>query len=420
MAFEIIDDERIYVQRFVDSPEYYPDILKMTPDNEVLVWANELVTENSRAGGDPNRADLLTVDEDGLVWIIEAKLRGNTELNPNLWERQPVRYRDGLMSLGWDHIHGHTYRFIAGNGAVSPYLGKEFCQSGDLRSAIAVWQKQWAKRSKHSPDELIARMAKQLSEGTCGLAILADADEEKEKQIIAGAKNIKHKGPLAYLRGIPYDDGLHVETVWSRPGTEAAGYFSDIPAVNQLSYLAYRSEANALRCRTVEHMVEGFCDGAKELWTTVLLPELTRLGWEGNDASKNRNSITALLPAGSHMIPAVQIGWADAVGKSIPPEYRVPGNKGMKVFWYSWSYRNKPYGQQPFIERWAKEFYRLGWRGADQGRDIGLKPIRAHQYNKWNGCMLFAPTFYGAAGQRELLLRFTATIERFLTDAKRQ
>jgi hypothetical protein len=99
MKIRIFDNERELQQRIVDCCDTLPPEIKSAPDDDVFAWSCEHIIEDGGRRGGLGRADILTVDEGGQVWLLEVKIHGNPELDSGIWERQLRPYRDGLKAM---------------------------------------------------------------------------------------------------------------------------------------------------------------------------------------------------------------------------------------------------------------------------------------------------------------------------------
>jgi hypothetical protein len=66
-------NEADYHQRVINYMEGFPDILKSRSGLQVFVWGHEVDMHDGGRNGGNGKVDLFTVDEEGMVWLIEAK-----------------------------------------------------------------------------------------------------------------------------------------------------------------------------------------------------------------------------------------------------------------------------------------------------------------------------------------------------------
>lgn len=82
-----------------------------------FVWGVEIWLPEGGRDGYSGSLDLIATDEAGLVWLVEAKLRTNPELCPDIWKKQLLPYRYGLARLTPDIINRRSRRYLLNQGA---------------------------------------------------------------------------------------------------------------------------------------------------------------------------------------------------------------------------------------------------------------------------------------------------------------
>ncbi|TGS36108.1 hypothetical protein EN827_32685, partial [Mesorhizobium sp. M1D.F.Ca.ET.184.01.1.1] len=81
---------------------------------------------------------MLTVDETGMVWLIEVKFNFSLESGTQVWHSQLARYRKALMTMGWQEIVRYTHRFLTGFEQTKPQISLR-TDAGSLDECIAEW-----------------------------------------------------------------------------------------------------------------------------------------------------------------------------------------------------------------------------------------------------------------------------------------
>ena len=174
-TFDIFTYEEFYHQAFIDFIDEFPDNLKTNSDEKLLVWAHELACPGAgrlKKGEGQGKADILTVDESGFPWLIEAKINSNTELNGNVWSKQIEKYRESLMKKNWYSFESDFMKFLNQNKkerTTKPQL-KDFNTAESFQDVIKIWQTSIDRR-KLNPSELEKRLISHLQNGTFGIAI---------------------------------------------------------------------------------------------------------------------------------------------------------------------------------------------------------------------------------------------------------
>lgn len=98
------------------------------PAARTLFWAHELTLHDAGRGGGNGSADLMTVDETGMVWLIEVKFNFSLESGTQVWHGQLARYRNALMTMSWQEIVRYTHRFLTGFEQTKPQLPPKECR----------------------------------------------------------------------------------------------------------------------------------------------------------------------------------------------------------------------------------------------------------------------------------------------------
>jgi hypothetical protein len=406
-----------YHQWFINAADKFPDELKRTPENQVLVWANGLrVFDAGRNGGDGG-VDLLTIDEEGMVWVLEAKLWNNTELNRGIWN-QLGRYRQGLMSTDWNTIHRYSRSFIRGKRPNKPRF-PQFQGCEDLIQVLRVWQ-QIINRTKMPAENLKNYLAQSLQQGTFGLAVLA---ERYSEDVIKGAENFVHDGPLAYILAVPEKGNLEIAVKWLKKSKKFQSQIIELNSFKQSAFDKYEKEMFFQKC-VPGNFWDGLCLGARSLWDRILEPWLIEHGWDERSTENNKKSLQINLPVGSDQIYLFRSGWASTDSKYVIRENKTFGNFALRLHWWLWLNKGKPFMEKDFIESWAKKLYEQGWRGSGDGKNLGVSPLSQEEFKRCTLVMKYKPEkgvqeFTGRPGDENALTSFLNLMDLFLKDIEK-
>lgn len=196
-------NEADYHQQIINCIDLLPNQLKSEEDLHVFVWGHEIkLLDAGRNGGDGS-ADLLTVDEKGNVWLIEVKFGYNSELSRFVWENQLKRYKRAIESMSYQRLLRYTKEFLKGRELTKP-TDVVSLQAESIVEALAAWQERIG-RALVAPDELNRRMAETIGTGTYGIMVLAD---RFAPDVVDIGQQFEHRGPLAYVQGIPTNAGI--------------------------------------------------------------------------------------------------------------------------------------------------------------------------------------------------------------------
>lgn len=216
-------DERDYKQQIINDANSLPIPIKTKLEHSVLVWGAEVKLLDAGINGGDGGVDLFTVDEVGVVWLIEAKCGFNPQLGPAIWRDQIERYQEGVKKTSLKRLIGLNKSFLQGKRVMKPKDLSLGHNTSALVEVLSRWQAKLG-RSLLPPEQLINRIAKTLKDGTYGIAITAD--QKKEGVIIAG-KNFVHKGPLAYIQCIPLNRKLLSAACWIRDPSGTSNILPD-------------------------------------------------------------------------------------------------------------------------------------------------------------------------------------------------
>jgi hypothetical protein len=81
-------NEDDYHQRVIQNMAGLPEALGSGDGVRAFVWGHELDLHDAGRGGGNGAADLLTVDDFGMVWLIEAKFDKTFEKGDFVWGSQ--------------------------------------------------------------------------------------------------------------------------------------------------------------------------------------------------------------------------------------------------------------------------------------------------------------------------------------------
>jgi hypothetical protein len=91
---KFFSNEADFHQQVINGIDRLPNELKARDNLHIFVWAHEVKLLDAGQGGGDGLADLLTVDEEGRIWLIEVKLGKNPELRSFVWKNC-----NGLINL---------------------------------------------------------------------------------------------------------------------------------------------------------------------------------------------------------------------------------------------------------------------------------------------------------------------------------
>jgi hypothetical protein len=395
----ICSNERDYHQLVIDSISRLPDVLKTREGLGVFVWGHEIRMHDAGRGGGDGSADLLTVDEEGLVWLIEVKFGYTSDLTRFVWG-QLARYKQAVGAMSWQRFVQYSEAFLKGRECTKP-TDTVSNQALSFAQAIETWQRRIG-RTLVRPDELNARIANALKAGTYGIMVLADQFVE---EVEVRGREFQHDGPLAYVQGLPTEAGIEFQVRWRRPATGTAAPHEPVANIDP-RFDAWEAEVNR-QCSPV-YFADTLGDGARDLWVSVLRPGLLQLGWDGRAQEVKRMAFNVGFVIRGALVPLLVVGWSELDAKDVPRSCKLAGKASMKV---NPRMRRllEASGNIDFVNRWAERFYQLGWRGRpSRGMDKrwGKAPITEEELRSVEGVMIYRPApgtrdHNGRPGDRE-------------------
>jgi len=140
------------INEYANEEHIVHELIRYTHNNKLhlpsgsslhfFVWGYEFWLPEGGKSGYTGSIDLIATDNNGNVWLVEAKQSANPELNANIWENQILKYRWALSRRSHDEISMKSRRFLLNGGKatgiVPPFIHKD-CHS--LFQAFVNWSK---------------------------------------------------------------------------------------------------------------------------------------------------------------------------------------------------------------------------------------------------------------------------------------
>jgi hypothetical protein len=393
-------NEADYHQRIINHMEGFPDALKSRSGLAVFVWGHEVELHHGGRNSGNGSADLFTVDEDGMVWLIEVKFKYTSEKGQFVWSNQLRRYKRAINNMEWQEVLRYTAKFLRGKEKTKPAI-RIPASVTTFTQVLQIWQ-QNLKRELTDANELKDRVATRLKGGTYGIMVLTDFYDASYEKF---GQEFDHEGPLAYVQGVPTAEGMNYAIQWYRPATGDAS-----PQLNSVNWTS-ELEAPQWRC-SPETFPDGLCHGARQLWCDVLKPGLDELG--ATYKFKNAMSFEVEFDVNGTRSSLLRIGWSER------PEEKKAGKAPIKI---NPRVKNiyKVSNDEGLANKWIKRFHALGWRGrpsnsprfadvrGDRRERWGVVPVTKEELDSENeGIMQYNPDHdiwehNGRPGDRESL-----------------
>jgi hypothetical protein len=173
MAF---NNEAELVRAFANSIDAFPSEALSVGARHMLVIANELSLPGAGSGGANGSADIVTVDDQGELWMIEAKLCTNPEIAPAyVFGNQLTRYARALTRTTLASLHRHFQDYAYSRRAVlrpPPQLATAWLNARFLSDMLESWLSFFGMPGK--AEALIEQIDARIRTGQFVLAVLTD------------------------------------------------------------------------------------------------------------------------------------------------------------------------------------------------------------------------------------------------------
>ena len=285
--------------------------------HRLFVWGAEIWLPEGGRDGFSGSLDLIATDDDGRVWLVEAKLRANPELCPAIWQKQLLPYRYGLSRLHTDIINRRSRRYLVRSGTAA--ASDDSQEYRHLYDAFTSWSHQTGDDDK-AAGELYNKTMQAIRDQTVICAVLADIP----------SKDVWNTRPrdgkaYAYLFADKGPGGLDIHVVYDEGSGNAAAVQTDFAAqVRDWDELARQKQNVKPDLQSVELYLT---NEAAEYYRECLR-RLSACGWNGAYRSNSKAFIIDMPTVYGPSI-RIHLGWVDFDAR-VPMKNRLPGELGLK------------------------------------------------------------------------------------------
>jgi hypothetical protein len=373
-------NEDDYHQRVIQNMGGLPEVLKSQDGVRAFVWGHEVDLHDAGRGGGNGSADLLTADEYGMVWLIEAKFDKTSEKGDFVWGSQLRRYKEAIGRMEWQDVLLYVSKFLSWREKTKPAFNIPSSTETFTR-VLEIWQAQIG-RALITPGDLNNRIAAHLKYATYGIMILTDIDDDSYEEY---GRNFVHEGPLAYVLGTPSTAGIEYHVRWYKPGADCTRVISNAAA------FSLRPAARPL-C-TPDTFAVGLSESSRGLWSEILQPGLLAL--EGEFRNPSDMGFEVLFRIGDRLLPLLLIGWPERDDKNVPREQKIFGSASMRVDVHIKRLYEASGRDTQRVNNWMQKSYARGWRGRPSKgmrERWGVSPVSDEELNsKIHGIMRYLP-----------------------------
>ncbi|MER8882989.1 hypothetical protein [Mesorhizobium sp. M0816] len=294
---------------------------------------------------------MLTVDQTGMVWLIEVKFNFSLESGAQVWHGQLARYRKALRTMSWQEIVRYTHRFLTGFEQTKPQLSLRR-DAVSLDECVVEWLA--AVEANAVPGvSIVSEMAERLRSGNFGVMLVSDYFNASD---LAGAQSFAdsvHAGPVAYAVVNPDSTGFHWRVKYFRPGADQS--------LVEGAYVTSDFVPEKMPLVTPTRLRSLVSPACRNLLDTLVYPRLYALGWNERHVAK-RSAFDAIIPAGGSSLPLLVIGTSELDAKALQRHTKIDGGQTLKINPRFKTVLNQT-GNLAFVNTYMKRFYELGWRG---------------------------------------------------------
>jgi hypothetical protein len=372
LIISIYPNERQLVNAFIEYTFSNPISLANGETRKLFIWGNEIWLPDGKSKNRSGTLDVIGTDEQGEVWLIEAKLCSNSELDENIWKRQLDRYRLSLSKRSEEEIAMGARRYLIKANADSvfpPFIN-------DSVEGLYDGFKQWCARwgfSKEKAEWLYDCTIQNIMKGNVIACVLADILDERvwEKR----ESTFTHGG-FAYIVFQPSEMMVLFDSREPMIKTKDANF-----SRGTWTELAKKKKKVKPTPDTVElYLSKDVIDTYSKIREFLL-----ELGWDKSYRSNNKAFIID-LPTKYGVDIRIHIGWVDADG-SMDINYRTVHNFGLK-FNIDFRHFKKDPTKKELCYMLAKRLaMEARYNGRGTAKVLNQRDLTDDEFEKWDGEM---------------------------------
>lgn len=409
----VLDDyagEKHLVQEFIEYTLKKPIEICNRPVN-FFIWGYEIwLPEGGRYSG-PGRLDLLATDDNGRVWLIEAKHSLNPELGAAVWNSQILNYRKTLSQLKSNQIVLWSCRYLTGKcfGSKRPRIISQSCDS--LLKAFEEWLKYLGRENfREEAYHLYNKSLNDLKNEDVVSAVLSDVyKDEVWKERPADGKD------YAYFISSGRGDNVKIRVLLDS-NNKTKGELSENIIPKTWAELMKDKRSEMPTPVSVRNVLS---NDAVELYD-YLLECIKNLGWDGT-YRYNSKSYVILLPSIYGPCIGIQIGLVDYDAKSHSMMTKLPGQAGFKCDIDLSEFKRHKEFNRIGLEIAEKLVLNAGYVGKGAGKAVGQRRLSKSEREKWSWILNHRPNdsncrdFTGRDGDLEHIKNMLSIIEQYVT-----
>lgn len=362
-------NEQGLVRRFIEETMRSPIVVD-GEQHHWFVWGAEIWLPEGGSDGFSGSLDLIATDDIGRVWLVEAKLRTNPELSPEIWGRQLLPYRFGLSRLSPDVVNRRSRRFLLNQGAIKTGISSQ--EFRHLYDAFISWAEE-SRLGLHAAKELYNKTLQSIKDETVICTVLADTYSRDVWQ----AKPQDGK-PYAYIFANSETSAFEINVVYD--GGKASS-----PEVSQDFVASVREweelSRNKQEVKPTPQSVEIYLTNEAAVYYRECINRLKAIGWNGKFHSNSKAFITD-LPTTYGLPIRLHLGWVDFDAR-VPMKNRLPGELGLKFNIDFRHFKHSPQREQGYslARQLASE---ANYNGRGKGLNIRKRDLTEEEKESWD------------------------------------
>lgn len=372
MIISIYPNERQLVNAFMEYTFSNPIALNNGETRKLFIWGNEIWLPDGKSRNRSGILDVIGTDEKGDVWLIEAKLCSNPELNENIWREQLDPYRLSLSKRSEDEIVMGARRYLIkanANSVFPPFINDSV---EGLYDGFKQWCAHWG-FSEEKAKWLYDGTIQNIMKGNVVACVLADVLDE---QVWEKRESTFTHGSFAYIVFQPSKMMVLLDSrepmIKTKDANLSRGTWAEL--------IKKKKEVKPTPDTVELYLSKDVIDTYSKIREFLL-----ELGWDKSFRS-NQKAFIIDLPTKYGVDIRIHIGWVDADG-SMDIHYRTVRNFGLK-FNIDFRHFKKDPTKKELCYRLAKRLaMEARYNGRGTAKVLNQRDLTDDEFEKWDGEM---------------------------------
>jgi hypothetical protein len=311
-------NEKHIVEEFIEHTRREKIIINNREKVFFFVWGYELWLPEGGKAGYSGSIDLIATDEQGRVWLIEAKQSGNPELNSQIWLKQILNYRRALARRTHEEISMKTRRFLLNNGATHIHVNNTNGDYQSLFDAFIHWAEYIGKNESFARN-IYNKTIQSIKDENVVSSVMADTFRNEVWQ-----NKPQDNKPYAYIVSKGTGKELQLTVLLEENMDDRSQVYDYSNKVMNWADITREKK----KVKPTPETVDTYLANQVVMYYQQCLLNLKELGWDGR---YHANSKAFVIDMPTKCGPAIRIhlGWVDFDG-AFSIANRLPGELGLK------------------------------------------------------------------------------------------